>query len=165
MRNILDCVVSFDDMMIQWRKRSGRVRWANDAQFALPLDYETLDAEARYTILVHSFGTWLVNFYVSWKRGQAQGLVSPLVLRYEEHVLDPEGLVGLLSQTLRLSDDQRERLRAYAEAPDKVRARFNVGRAGRGAEQVPAHLRAFLADYAAMFRGELGEEDLRYLVG
>jgi len=164
-RNIPDCIVSFDDMMIQWRKRAGRIRWISDAPFALPLDYETLDAEARYTILTHSFGVWLVNFHVSWTRGRAQGLVSPLVLRYEDHVLDPDALVGVLSQALRMSEDQRQRLRAYVQAPDRVSARFNVGRAGRGAEQVPAHLRAFLAEYAALFRGDLGEDDLAYLVG
>jgi hypothetical protein len=163
-RNALDCIVSFDDMMLDWRANRRNVFWMADAQFALPRDYETLDDDARYTLLTHSFGVWLINFYLSWKRGQRQRLISPVMIRYEDHVLDREKLVEELSVRLRLSNEQRRRLRDYAEAPDREKSRLNVGQRGRGDARLPDHLKDFLANYARMFAGELDDEDIRYLV-
>jgi hypothetical protein len=162
-RNIFDCIVSFDDMMLQWRRSNGGTSWFSDAQFALPANYADLAAEARYSILAHSYGVWLINFYLSWKRGRTQG-VTPLLIRYEDHVLDPDRLVEALSGSLRLSSEQNARLEAYARRPDATRARLNVGRRGRGAELVPERIRGFLTDFAGAFRGELSEDDLDYLV-
>jgi hypothetical protein len=164
-RNIFDCIVSFDDMMLQWRGNSSRDHWVMDPQFALPLDYERRRPEERYTLLAHAFGTWLINFYVSWRRCIRRGLVDPLVIRYEEDVLDSERLVGLLSRKFDLDAVQKARLAAYADQPDPDRARLNVGRKGRGEELLPDHVRVFLADYVAMFSDELGPDEIRYLVG
>jgi hypothetical protein len=161
-RNILDCMVSFDDMMYS-SKINGN-SWTLDPQFILPINYKELDAETRYTILAHSYGTWLINFYLSWKRSHHHQFVSPLFIRYEEHVLDREALIGLLSGCASMSEEQEQRLRKFVHEPDRAQSRFNVGRSGRGAEKVPERLQAFLADYAGMYRSELTEDDIRYLV-
>jgi hypothetical protein len=161
-RNIYDCIVSYDDMMLQWREGQGPKAWASDPQFALPIDYPELPLETRYTILAHSFGVWLINFYLSWKRAAGQGLVKPLVIRYEEDVLDDERLIERLSAVANMTAEQRDRLADYVRKPDPTLARLNVGRRGRGMERVPETLRAFLADYAGLFR-ELDAADLAYL--
>jgi hypothetical protein len=163
-RNILDCIVSFDDMMRQWRGNGGPKHWMFDPQFALPLDYERRDAEDRYTVLTHSLGIWLINFYLSWRRGARHGLVKPIVIRYEEEVLAPDRLLQVLTRNFDFDAAQSARLTAFVASPDKKRARLNVGRKGRGEEMLPEHLKAFLASYVALFRGEFSEDEIRYLV-
>jgi len=164
-RNALDALVSFDDMMMAWRGRARDDPWITDVQFALPLNYGELAPEARYRLLAPSFGVWAINFYLSWKRGAGQGIAAPLVLRYEDQVLAPERLIETLRVHASMSEDQAARLEGFVRNPDKTKSRFNVGRRGRGAELVPADVRAFLADYASAFREELSEDDLVYLVG
>jgi hypothetical protein len=156
--------VSFDDMMRQWRGDGGPRHWMLDPQFALPIDYERRSAEERYTLLTHAFGTWLVNFYVSWRRGVLHGLVKPVLIRYEEDVLQPERLIQVLRKNFEFDAAQLARLTAFVDDPDRKRARLNVGRKGRGEELLPEHLKAFLADYVGLFRGELSEDEMRYLV-
>ena len=161
-RNALDCIVSFDDMIKVRPVRPDN--WVFDAQFALPVGYPALSDEARYTLLTHSLGVWLINFYLSWKRCLRQGLVSPLLVKYEDHVLHTEALVDHISAHNPMTDEQVGRLRAYADNPDRKRSRFNVGARGRGDQKLPEHLKQFLGDYASMFEGELSEDDIRYLV-
>lgn len=67
-RNVLDCIVSFDDMMRAWRAGAGDLGWTSDAQFSLPKNYPELDAGRRYEILAASFGVWLIGFYLSWRK-------------------------------------------------------------------------------------------------
>ena len=161
-RNILDCIVSFDEMMLQSKANSKS--WIMDPPFILPIDYAELDDEARCTILAHSYGTWLINFYLSWKRSHCHPFVSPLFIRYEDHLLDRETLIKRLSGNVSMSEEQEQRLRDFVHAPDQTLSRFNVGRSGRGAEKIPEHLQAFLANYAGLFRAELTENEIRYLV-
>jgi hypothetical protein len=165
LRNVFDALVSFDDMMMAWRRSRPTDPWISDAQFALPANFVDLAPAERYQILAPSFGVWLINFYLSWKRGFGQRLVKPLVLRYEDHVLAPERLVERLTAFIEMRDEQKARLQAFARQPDRTKARFNVGRSGRGREQVPEATRRFLADYAGAFRSELTDEDLDYLIG
>lgn len=162
MRNILDCIASFDDMLLH-AKAVGN-EWTWDPQFIIPDNYKDLDAEARCAILAPAYGVWLINFYVSWKRSRQHPFVAPLFVRYEEQVLEPQALIASLSEFAAMSPEQEGRLRDYVERPDMTQSRFNVGKRGRGAERVPERHQAFLADYAAMFRGELTDEEIQYLV-
>jgi hypothetical protein len=164
-RNILDAIVSFDDMMLAWRAgKDPEAAWMGDSPFALPLDYPQLAPEARCRLLAHSLGVWLIQFHLSWLRCRRQGYVSPVVIRYETEVLDPPRFVGTLTGALGLTESQAARLRAYAEHPDRNRSRLNVGRAGRGRERVPDDARAFLLDYAQMFAAEIPQDDIRDLL-
>ena len=161
-RNTLDCIVSFDDMMLARTEHPNR--WVFDTQFPLPAGYAGLEDAARYSLLTHSLGVWLINFYLSWTRCRRQGLISPLIVRYEDHVLDTEALVAHVAGHLSMTGEQVSRLRAYADNPDRKRSRFNVGTKGRGAEKIPESLKQFLSDYARMFEGDLTDDDIRYLV-
>lgn len=163
-RNMLDAIVSFDDMMVAWRRAQEAEPWLSDAQFALPLNYENLEADRRYDLLGRSFGVWLINFYLSWKRCFRHGLVAPIVVRYETHVLDPDGFVRLVAGRIQMSDEQAARLAEYARTPDRERARFNVGVSGRGRALIPEHVRRQLLDYAGAFRDELNDEEIAYFL-
>jgi hypothetical protein len=164
-RNILDALVSFDDMMIATRATEGQNAWVGDAPFALPLGYHALAPETRYRLLGPSLGVWLVQFHLSWVRGLRQAVVEPLLIRYEEDILDPPRLIARLTEALALNELQAFRLREFVARPDPARSRFNVGRAGRGREAVPDDVRDFLLNYARNFEGELPDEEIAYLLG
>jgi hypothetical protein len=164
LRNIPDALVSFDDMMLAWRAEAGAGEWAGDTPFALPRDYPELAPEARIRLLGRSLGVWLVQFYLSWLRARRQGRVSPLVIRYEDDVLNPARLVERLARALQLDAEQIGRLRAFAERPDPERSRLNVGKPGRGRERVPDDVLDLLRDYAASFGDELPEAETKSLL-
>jgi hypothetical protein len=163
-RNVLDCIVSFDDMMMSWRGETGADGWLSDAQFALPKGYADLEPAARFEILGRSFGVWLISFYLSWKRGAAQKLVTPLMIRYEEDVLDKDRFVELMAGHIPMSDGQKARLVEFTHKPDPVKARMNVGVSGRGRQMIPASVVEFLLDHIAVFRDEIPEDEVRYLI-
>lgn len=164
LRNVLDSIVSFDEMMLSWRAAAPRAGWIYDAQFALPANYQDLDEAQRYELLGRSFGVWQINFFLSWMRCAREGAIGPLVLRYEDHILHHDVLVDRLDQGLGLTPAQRERLAAFVRNPRKVPSRFNVGVKGRGRDRIPEPTRRALSEYANMFAGEISEEDMRYLV-
>jgi len=163
-RNILDCIVSFDDMMVEWRTGQGDSGWLTDAQFALPLNYLEMEDARRYELLARSFGIWLIGFYLSWKRCLRQNLLAPIFIRYEDDILDPHRFVELITSRISMTDEQRARLESYALNPDKEKSRFNVGRRGRGAEKIPEPVKALLEDHARLFAGELDEDEIGYLI-
>lgn len=164
-RNIPDALVSFDDMMLAWRAEAGPEGWMGDTPFALPRGYAELAAHDRILLLARSLGVWLIQFHLSWVRGRREGVVAPLMIRYEEDILDPARLTERLSKALELSEAETRRLRAFAERPDPERSRFNVGKAGRGRERVTADVLAFLRDYAGGFADEIPQADIESLLG
>ena len=163
-RNILDCIVSFDNMMVSWRTETGNDNWLSDPQFALPINYVDLDAAMRFEILARSFGVWLISFYLSWKRCGRQKLISPLMVQYEEDILDRDRYVELITGHIQMSDEQRARLVKYTHNPDRTAARLNVGVSGRGRRMIPDAVVEFLLDYAKVFRGEISDDEIRYLI-
>ena len=165
LRNIPDALVSFDDMMMSWRAAAGEEDWTSDSPFALPRGYTELSPDARIRVIAPSLGVWMIQFHLSWLRGLHQGICAPVVIRYEQDVLDPARLVARLGETLELDEMQTLRLRAFAERPDPVRSRFNVGKTGRGRERVSKDIRAFLSDYARNFADEIPQDDIAYLLG
>jgi len=164
-RNILDCIVSFDDMMMSWRAGKGEDGWLTDAQFALPMNYADLDVAARCEILGRSFGVWLISFYLSWKRCGRQKLISPIVVKYEEDILDRDRYVELIASRVPLSDVQKQRLVQFTHNPARGPSRLNVGVSGRGRQTIPQSVVEFLVDYAKVFRDEISQEEIGYLIG
>lgn len=164
-RNILDCIVSFDDMMMASRTTRREHSWVADTQFPLPADYGALEPAARFAILAPSLGSWLIGFYLSWKRCQSQGLIAPMIVRYEEDVLDPGRFVARVSASVSMSGSQTARLEHYARNPHPDHARLNVGVSGRGRQMIPETVIAALVDYAGAFRGEFTDDEIRYLIG
>lgn len=163
-RNIADALVSYDDMMMAWRGDRGAEGWMTDGPFAMPLDYQDLPVAERLRILGFSLGVWLIQFHLSWLRGMRQRIVDPLLIRYEQDILDPQRLVARLAEALGLDDLQAGRLGQFVARPDRVRSRLNVGRAGRGREVIPKDVRDFLERYARTFANEFGEDEIAYLL-
>jgi len=163
-RNILDCIVSFDDMMRTAKASFAEPNWNYDPQFALPLNYVDLDDAARFEILAKSFGIWLIGFFLSWKRGLVQKLISPIIIRYEEDILDPDRYVKIITEHIAMTDEQIARITEYSKNPSKPNSRFNVGVSGRGRRMIPNHLINYLTEYAEMFRGELTDDEIKYLI-
>src|SRR5262249_39814089 len=154
LRNILDCLVSFDDMMLTWRGQNPpESAWLMDP-YALPLDYPKLAPADRYRMIGHTLGAWLIQFFVTWKRGVAQRVIRRRVIRYERDLVQPERFVELAGQWFGLTAEQRARLADYAANPDRERSRLNVGQPGRGRETVPEPVRQMLTDYAKGFGDE-----------
>lgn len=164
-RNLLDCIVSFDDMMLDWRRGKSGTVWLSDAQFALPLNYPQLEPTRRYELLAHSLGVWLIAFYLSWSRGVRQGIISPILIRYEEDVLDGERLIKRLAGGLAMTEEQVARLRDYVANPDRERSRFNVGIEGRGRAAVPESAKSFLRSHLNLFAEEIPQAEIDYLLG
>lgn len=163
-RNILDCIVSFDDMMRASKAGSDERNWIYDPQFALPLNYIDLEDAARFEILAKSFGVWLIGFFLSWKRGREQQLISPIFIKYEEDILNPDRFVKVMTENIAMNDEQISRITEYAGNPSKSKSRFNIGISGRGRRVIPIHLIDYLTEYAEMFRGELTDDEIRYLI-
>lgn len=162
-RNILDCIVSFDDMMISWRHGKDEYGWLNDAQFHLPIDYPELEDQVRYDILAKSFGIWLIGFYLTWKRIIGMNRINPMILKYEEDILDTPRLIEKVTSRIRMTPAQKARFEQYAIQPDAKRARLNVGVQGRG-QKIDPEIVEFLLHYARRFSSELTEEEIRYLI-
>lgn len=159
-RNVFDAIVSMDDMIMETRQ-SG-VWWGDP--FTLPARYNELPSARRLEFLAAEFGSWLVKFYLSWRRGIDLGVVDPLLLRYETDVLDPPTFATKVAAGLALDDGERDRLTAAAIAPERGSSRFNKGVAGRGAA-IPAESQAMMRSFADSFHDELGDEGMRTLFG
>jgi hypothetical protein len=164
MRNILDCLVSFDDMMMEWNYVQGesarRSRIFFNTGGRLPFHYIDLGEDARYAVLAQAWGRWYLEFYMSWKRAKLSGLCDPLLIRYEDHVVNPEILRGLLCEELGLLGIHGERLEQCLH--DRVR--FNQGVVGRGA-RIPADVRSLLGEMADGYGMELSGQERQYLLG
>lgn len=163
-RNILDTIVSFDDMMLRARHGDPEQALQRDAPFALPLNYPKLAPDDRYRLLAHSLGVWQVQFHLSWRRCQRQAYISPIIIRYETDVIDQNRFVETMAGTLGLHSPKVDRLRDYAQRPDPKRSRLNIGRPGRGRKKVPADARDFLVNYAQLFADEIPEDEIAYLL-
>lgn len=88
-RNVYDSLVSLDDMMRKQQQEWAATRDKDAIYFSdgLPSNYCELDDETRYLILVDRQCAWYLQFFMSWKRCEALGLVKPLWVSYEEDFL------------------------------------------------------------------------------
>ena len=135
----------------------------SDAQFSLPMEYPNMDEQARYNVLSRSFGIWMISFYLSWKRFVDRKAVNPILLKYEEDILDTDRFIEKVTSRIMMSKAQKDRLGKYAIKPDTTKARLNVGIRGRG-QRIETGIVDFLLDYARRFSSELSDEEIRYLI-
>ncbi|MBW3095918.1 hypothetical protein [Pseudohoeflea coraliihabitans] len=161
-RNIFDTLISLDDMLIHWRaddpENSGH--FFNDA---MPANYSRMPREDRLTLLAHRWSMWLLQFYVSWKKCEDMGLVSPLWVSYEEDILgDKRQLAGRIAAYLGRDKIDVVRLKkALENTSDAASLRLNKGVAGRG-EELPEAARQVVLSAARLYAGDM---DLSPLVG
>lgn len=160
-RNVFDSLVSLDDMLMAARREAGNANlYFNDA---MPSDYTAMEREERLLLLAGRMAAWYLQFYLSWRRVERAGLVTPLWISYEADFLgDKDGLARRLSAFL---GPQRFPAATLSEAlADRDRGRdfrLNQGVAGRGAD-MPTSVR----DLVRRLYDHYGrEEDLTPLLG
>jgi hypothetical protein len=161
-RNILDTVVSMDDMLLGWR-RNFPLGPGNYFDDGMPQNFALLEREDRLMILAQRWTAWLVQFYITWKKCEAGGLVKPLWVSYEEDFLgDKQVLAARVSEFLGGEFADPARIAAAFEDKSEGGAkRLNKGVAGRGAD-VPVAVRDQVMRIADYYRDE---EDLSALIG
>ena len=161
-RNILDTIVSMDDMVLQWRAPAP----ASDGHFfndAMPNNFHRMEREDRLMVLASRWAPWLVQFYVTWKRCAALGLARPLFVAYETDFLgDKAALAARIADHLGrdVADPYKIRM-ALEDTTDGKALRLNKGIAGRGADVAPA-----VRDYVLKTAGYYADDiDLTPLLG
>jgi hypothetical protein len=161
-RNILDIIVSMDDMALEWRSVSATPvgYFFNDG---LPGNYHKIDRADRLMILAQRFSAWLVQFYISWKKCEQIGLVKPLWISYEKDFLaDKVTLARRIVDHLGLDQAIVMRLAAaFEDTSSGSEKRINKGVAGRGAE-VPDAVREVVLRTAGAYAED---EDLTPIIG
>ncbi|MCM2291890.1 hypothetical protein NAC44_06055 [Allorhizobium sp. BGMRC 0089] len=135
-RNVFDSLVSYDDM-----RRADRESWLSNLKGddiylvdGLPDNYNDLDDETRLNLMVAREAAWYLEFYMSWKVCERQGLVKPLWVSYEKDFLaSKQVLAERMAEFLKPREIDAKKLAAQFEDKESARdARFNKGVKGRG---------------------------------
>jgi hypothetical protein len=161
-RNILDTVVSMDDMVMDMRRG---VDLDNTCYFndGMPANFQTLERADRLMILAQRWTAWLVQFYITWKKCERLGLIKPLWVSYEQDFLGDKHLLAAriatflgtdMAATARLAD-------AFEDRSDADAKRLNKGIAGRG-KDMPEKVRDRVLRIASYYSEE---EDISALIG
>jgi hypothetical protein len=161
-RNILDTLVSMDDMLMDWRKASptNPGHYFNDG---MPSNFTLQPREDRLMMLAQRWTAWLVQFYITWKKCERSGLVAPLWISYESDFLgDKAVLATRVSEFLGPEIANPARISAaFEDKSDAQAKRLNKGVAGRG-KDIPAAVRDQMLRIAGYYREE---EDISALIG
>jgi hypothetical protein len=161
-RNILDTIVSMDDMVMEWRVPGAPAAsyFFNDA---MPGNFHNRDREDRLMMLAQRWTAWLVQFYISWKKVERMGLIKPFWISYEQDFLgDKQLLAARIAAHLGADMAATARLaKAFEDRSDAGAKRLNKGVAGRG-KDIPDRVRDQVLRIAGFYRDE---EDISALVG
>ncbi|HWU60658.1 MAG TPA: hypothetical protein VN112_01410 [Ensifer sp.] len=161
-RNIFDSLVSVDDMITEAHRSVPAERdiYAFDG---LPKSYRTMERAERLYLLAVRMTYWYVSFYVSWRKCEADGLVAPLWVSYDEDFLgDRDALASRVSTFIGPEYLDPDILAAHLKNDRAEGMRVNIGRAGRG-KDVPDDVRDMVMRIANSFRS--GGIDVTPLVG
>lgn len=161
-RNILDTLVSMDDMVVECRVpgASSASYYFNDA---MPGNFHTRAREDRLMMLAQRWTPWLVQFFITWKKCERMGLIKPFWISYEDDFLgDKQLLAARISAFLGVDMAATARLaNAFEDRSNAGAKRLNKGVAGRG-QDVPQAVRDQVLRIAGFYRDE---EDISPLVG
>ena len=165
-RNIFDGMISLDAML-------QKSTWSNPlAQGALkiPVNYSELSFDERMAGISNNYGTWCIDFYLSWKRVAQEGF-NFLWVEYDKHLSRSSGdkneLCDLLIEYLKPSSVQEAKLYEVivGETVSDARARFRSGESGEGVDKVPLDVQRHLINYAKKYNKELEASDMDILFG
>jgi hypothetical protein len=160
-RNILDTIVSMDDMVMDWR-RSAKGSDGNYFNDAMPANYALLGLEDRLMILAQRWTPWLVQFYVTWKKCERMGLIKPLWISYEKDFLGDKLVLANRVAAFVGAEfaDPAKLAEAFEDKSGGAKLRLNKGVAGRG-KDAPEAVRDQVRLIARYYREE---EDISALV-
>jgi hypothetical protein len=161
-RNILDTIVSMDDMILEWRAPAPihDGHYFNDA---MPRKYCQMERTDRLMVLAQRWTPWLVQFFITWKKCEKLGLTQPLWISYEDDFLGDKQLLAVrVAEFLRLDGAAVDRLvNAFEDKSNGGAKRLNKGVAGRG-KDVPDVVREQVMKIASYYRDD---QDISPLLG
>lgn len=152
-RNIFDSLISLDDMITEAHMSVPEERDIY-AFTGLPRSFRTMERAERLYLLAVRMTYWYLSFYISWRKCEAEGLVAPLWISYDEDFLgDREALASRVSSFIGSEYLDPDILAAHLKNNRAEGMRLNVGRAGRG-KDVPDDVRDMVMRIATSFRSE-----------
>ena len=129
LRNLLDMVVSLRDHMN-----------ANPffSSILIPTDWHALSEADKIDYIIDTAVPWTVTFYVSWAQAIARGDVATTMFHYEDMLRAPLPFFRTICACLGRSVSDGVIERSLAQVEKSEATRFNVGRMGRGREELSA---------------------------
>ena len=159
-RNLFDTVVSLDDMMMEWRSKPGTIDHGYFAD-GLPTGFERRERADRLMILAQRLIPWFVQFYLSWRKAEQEGLVKPLWISYEQDFLGDKAKLASRIAAFTGVGDPTAIAAALEDRSAGKSKRLNQGVAGRGRD-LPDEVRDYILSVAGYYRDD---EDLAPLIG
>jgi hypothetical protein len=152
-RNVFDSLVSLDHDIVSAHRYANENKYPNfiaNGDEIVPQNYMKFDFEKRLDFLTKFYGTWYVQFYLTWKR------MAPAVndgicwITYENAILNKKNLETNISNFLNLNKSEISNLGNIFDDPKSIFTRFNKGISGRG-NKITNESKTFLRDYARFF--------------
>ncbi len=165
-RNIYDSLVSLDDFIISGHRHANENKYPNfftNGDEIVPKNYMEFDFEKRLDFLTKFYGTWYVQFYLTWKRMAHAVNDGVCWITYENAILNKKNLETNISEFLNLNKSEISNLRHIFNDPKSIHTRFNKGVSGRG-NKIKDKSKTFLRSYAEYF-SEFDKNDFINLFG
>jgi hypothetical protein len=161
-RNLLDTVVSMDDMVLEWRANPASRQYGFFSD-GMPAAFERMERADRLMILAQRWAPWLTQFYVTWKKCERNGLIKPLWVSYENDFLgDKQVLATRIADFVGHDNvDLAELQAALEDKSDGKAKRINKGVAGRGRD-LPVDVKDYILSVTGYYSDD---EDLTPLIG
>ena len=165
-RNVFDSLVSLDDHIISGHRHANENKYPNfftNGDEIVPQNYMEFDFERRLDFLTQFYGTWYVQFYLTWKRMANAVNDGVCWITYENAILNKKNLEINISDFLNLNKSEISNLRHIFNDPKRIHTRFNKGVSGRG-NQIKDETKTYLRNYAEYF-SEFDKNDFINLFG
>jgi len=150
MRSIFDCVVSLRDHL---ERESMEIPIAY-----LPPHILQLPKEKQYDLIIDFAVPWYANFFACWSEYKGPGMK----VLYRELVQDVRGIIAKILREVRM-DTSYELIDAAIESAMKQDVRFNVGKVGRGLEELSSHQIARIEELFSNYSALEGVDDILHL--
>ncbi len=125
-RNIYDCVVSLRDHLVR--------ESLDIPQAYVPRNFRALTTEQQFDYIIDFIVPWYASFFASWSEYKGPAIR----LRYEWLVQNFPAAIEQILRAIGASASRKEILTAL-EQVNPTERRFNVGRVGRGVENLSDH--------------------------
>jgi hypothetical protein len=122
-RNIYDCIVSLRDHLVH--------ESLDIPQAFVPRDFRRLAVRDQYDFIIDFIVPWYASFFASWVEHDGPSVVFP----YERLIQDFPAAVAKIMEAAGVETSRRD-IDAAISKVDPKENRFNVGRVGRGIEQL-----------------------------
>ena len=149
MRNVFDCVVSARDHL-EKEGTEGPLGY-------LPPHILELPKEKQYDLIITMVVPWYVNFFACWSEYRGPGMR----LFYRDMIQDFRGTISKILRAAEL-DTSNEIIDSAIELAKSQDIRFNVGKVGRGSEELSRKQIARIEEMFSHYSAVEGVNDILY---